>query len=133
MQCEAITQTGERCQLDASEGATWCYSHNPAFAEERRRNASRAGRAGGNGRGAGATDLGGMRKALQKLIADVSAGKTGRAEGAVVIQAYNSLLRLAELERKIKEDEELAARLAVLENTLARASRFGLVPRGGDY
>ena len=45
-------------------------------------------------------------------------GKVGRSEAAVINQIINTRARLIELERKIREQEELNERLEALEETL---------------
>jgi hypothetical protein len=52
------------------------------------------------------------------LAADVLSGEVGRSEAAVVNQILNTRARLIELERKIREQEELEERLAALERVL---------------
>jgi hypothetical protein len=46
--CSAIKANGQRCRGRAIDGSQWCWNHNPADAEVRRRNASRGGRRGGS-------------------------------------------------------------------------------------
>jgi hypothetical protein len=48
----------------------------------------------------------------------VLSGKVGRSEAAVINQIINTRARLIELERKIREQEELTERLEVLEEAL---------------
>jgi hypothetical protein len=48
----------------------------------------------------------------------VLAGEVGRSEAAVVNQILNTRARLIELERKIREQEELEGRLEALEDVL---------------
>jgi predicted DNA-binding protein len=48
----------------------------------------------------------------------VLSGKVGRSEAAVINQIINTRARLIELERKIREQEELNERLEALEETL---------------
>ena len=45
--CQGIKRDGGRCTLSVSPGDQWCFNHDPARAEERRRNASRAGKSSG--------------------------------------------------------------------------------------
>jgi hypothetical protein len=60
---------------------------------------------------------------LRSVAADVLSGDVGRAEAAVVNQILNTRARLIELERKIREQEELEERLEALESVLkARSS-----------
>jgi len=115
--CPAIKANGERCKGDAIPGADWCYSHDPDRAEERRRNASRGGKSGGGGRSSG--ELAEIKALLSELTNRVLGGEgvealeTGRA--AVANQLVNTRLRAVELERKIKESDELEARIEELE------------------
>jgi hypothetical protein len=54
----------------------------------------------------------------------VLSGDVGRSEAAVVNQILNTRARLIELERKIREQEELEERLEALESVLkARSAR----------
>jgi hypothetical protein len=117
VRCEAITQAGSRCRLDATAGATWCYSHDPARVEERRRNARKAGRSGGNGR-AGTSELAGIKRDIRGVLDGVLDGRIDRGAGACAAQLLNVLLRAVELERKIREADELEGRLRDLERAL---------------
>jgi hypothetical protein len=114
--CGAITANGDRCTATVRPGAEWCYNHDPARAQERKRNASKAARSKGNGE---ITDL---KAQLRKLASDVLAGEVGRAEAAVVNQILNTRARLIELERRWKEVDELEGRLEALEDVLKRRS-----------
>jgi hypothetical protein len=122
MPCEGITRNGTRCKLAATHGS-YCYAHSPQTASERRRNARRGGRLGGNGR-AGASELAQIKKDLRGVISDVLSGKVGRSQGAVVVQGFHVMLRLVELERKLKEDAEFLERIEVLEGALEEVRRF---------
>jgi len=116
MRCAAITKAGERCRLVATHGS-YCYSHSPETADKRTRSASKGGRTGGNGRG-GQSEIADLKAQLEDLAANVLAGEVGRSEAAVVNQILNTRARLVELERKIKEQEELEDRLEALEAVL---------------
>jgi len=115
--CPAIKANGERCKGDAIPGADWCYSHDPDRAEERRRTASRGGKSGGGGRSSG--ELAEIKALLSELTSRVLGGEgvealeTGRA--AVANQLVNTRLRAVELERRIRESDELEARIEELE------------------
>lgn len=120
MRCAAITRAGEkRCRLEATHGS-YCYQHSPETAEERRRNARRGGRAGGNGR-AGISELVEIKADVRTVIQDVLSGRIERAIGAVAFQGYNTLLKAVETERRVKETEELEERLAEIERRLGQA------------
>jgi hypothetical protein len=115
--CAGITKGGERCRLDALEGASYCYGHSPEHASERSRNASKAGRSGGNGRG-GPSELATIKKELRRTIDAVREGALERGRGAIVFQGYGYLLRAVELERKVTESG-LEERIFGLEESLA--------------
>lgn len=118
--CEAIKPTGERCKGAAMPGAGWCYSHDPAYASQRRRNASQGGRTGGRGRGGGG-ELQELKRAIQGVIDGVLSGSLETATGAVAFQGYNSLLRATEVERRTFDVAALLERMDALE---ARADRL---------
>lgn len=97
-------------------GTEWCYSHDPseARARERRRNASKGGRSGGRGRG-GSGELASIKLQLSEMVDMVLTGTVPTAPYAVANQILNTRLRAVELERKLKETEELEARVEDLE------------------
>src|SRR5215216_1458997 len=89
--CAGIKRDGGRCAVVVGPGQSHCYAHDPDRADERRRNASRGGRMKGAG------EISDLKKQLANLAADVLSG---------------------EVEREIKETEELEARLEALEAVL---------------
>jgi BMFP domain-containing protein YqiC len=112
--CAASKPDGSPCERIVGASQRYCYAHDPARSEERRRNASRGGKSRANGE---ITDL---KKQLKELAEGVLTGDVGRSEAAVVNQILNTRARLIELERKIREQEELEARLEALEDVLKR-------------
>jgi hypothetical protein len=50
--CSGMKRDGDPCTASAIAGERWCYHHHPAYAEERRRNASRAATLGNSKIGA---------------------------------------------------------------------------------
>lgn len=58
-----------------------------------------------------------LKKQLEDLAADVLGGSVNRGNAAVVNQILNTRLRAVELERKVKETEELEERISRLEKT----------------
>jgi hypothetical protein len=111
-QCAGIKRDGGRCTAIVRPSQTHCYQHDPKRAQERRRNASRGGRSKGN------TEIAHLKKQLRELAEGVLSGKVERADAVVVNQILNTRARLIELERKIREQEELEGRLEALESVL---------------
>ncbi len=110
--CRGTERDGSPCTAPVRGSNGYCWAHDPANADKRRRMASRDGSSKGGGE---MTDL---KAQLRKLASDVLSGEVGRSEAAVVNQILNTRARLIELERRIREQEELAQRLQALESVL---------------
>lgn len=116
--CAFIKPGGERCGATAMKGYDTCYGHRPDLADERKRNAAKGGRSGGRGRGSG--ELMSIKTQLSEMVDMVLTGVVPTAPYAVANQLLNTQLRAIELERKVKETDELAARLEELEQDINR-------------
>ena len=107
--CAGSKRDGTPCAVTVEEGQTYCWWHDPANAQERRRAASRGGKAKASP----------LTKELHKLLEDLTAavvsGELVPYRGAVAAQLINARIRLVETERRIKEQEELLERLERLE------------------
>jgi hypothetical protein len=114
--CPAIKPSGERCKGRAIEGSEWCWNHDPAHAEERRRHGARGGKRGGRGRPQ--AELANIKDRLSDLADDVLEGTVERGTGAVVSQVLNVYLRAVSVELKAREQLELVERLEALEEAL---------------
>lgn len=112
-QCRAITRSGTRCTATVSAGVEWCWNHDPALQEQRRRNASRAGKSRPN------REVQSLRDLLTTLHEEVRGGDVETKVGAVLNQILNTRLRLVELERKVREQDELEDRITELEQRAA--------------
>ena len=112
--CTAIKPSGERCKGRAIEGSEWCWNHDPAHAADHRRHGAKGGKRGGRGRPA--VELTALKEQLQDMADKVLAGELDRSAGAVAGQLLNIKLRAIEIERRVKEAEELETRIAALES-----------------
>jgi hypothetical protein len=122
--CAAIKANGERCKGGAMPGSEWCYNHNPAYADERRRHGHKGGRLGGRGRPR--VEISSIKVQLQELADGVLDGSIDRADGATVSQILNVLLRAITTEMQLREQTEFEERLDSLEEKLAhRQDRHG--------
>ena len=117
--CKATKANGEPCTLPANGSQGLCWAHDPKNAERRRKGASRGGRAKAR------AELPQLKRLLSDLTDRVLSGdlETGRA--AVANQLINTRLRAVELERKIRETEDLEERIAALEATASGARQNG--------
>jgi hypothetical protein len=118
-QCTAVKRNGEPCTLPANGPQGLCWAHDPANAEKRRRGASRGGRAKAN------RELPTIKALLEDLTDQVLAGDLETSKAAVANQLINTRLRAIEVERKIREVEEIEERLAALERSIRPRSQGG--------
>lgn len=114
-QCAGIKRDGGRCAVVVGAGHTYCYSHDPSRADERKRNASRGGKSKA---AAGGGELADLKKQARDLAVDVLGGEVETGKAAVVNQIFNTLIRAIEQERKNLETGELAERLEAMEEVL---------------
>jgi hypothetical protein len=112
--CAASKPDGNPCERIVGASQRYCYAHDPARSDDRKRNASKGGK------GKGSRNLSDLDKQLDKLAADVLSGHVDRRVGAVVNQIINSRLRSIEIERKVIEVEEVKERMQALEDVLKR-------------
>jgi hypothetical protein len=117
--CRATKADGEPCTLAANGPQGLCWAHDPANREKRRRMASKAARSKPS------RELAGLKAQLVDLTQDVLAGEIETARAAVANQLINTRLRTIELERKIKETDELEARIGALEQTQEGGRAWG--------
>jgi hypothetical protein len=111
--CTGITAAGARCRAEAMPQEEWCWNHHPDYEQARRRRASKGGKHGGRGRPQRETEA--IKTLLEDLTERVLSGELDTGRAAVSNQLVNTRLRAIEQERKIKETEELEARIEALE------------------
>jgi hypothetical protein len=87
--------------------------HHPDHVEERRRYGSKGGKRGGRGRPA--VEISAIKALLSDLTDQVLEGSLPTSAVAVANQLLNTHLRAIEVERRIKETEELESRIEALE------------------
>jgi hypothetical protein len=107
-QCAGITREGRRCARLAEGPNGYCWLHDPKHAEERRNVASRAGKARPS------KEVADLKIELKALKDDVLEGRVDRNDAAVAAQVYRVLKDLIELERRVKETDELARQIEEL-------------------
>jgi hypothetical protein len=121
--CTGITRTRTRCEGVAIRGSDYCYAHDPARVEERRRNASKGGRRGGRGRPS--VELQRLQRRFEELAEKVLSGEVERGVGAVAGQFLNGARACVREGLAAREQEELVERLEALEEGLERNTGGG--------
>ncbi len=107
--CTAYKRDGSPCTLPSNGSNGLCWAHDPKNKERRRRGQSRGGR------NKPSRELVGIKTLLSELTDRVLAGDLEAGRAAVANQLLNTRLRAIEVERKVRETEELEERLAALE------------------
>src|SRR5215211_6588711 len=107
--CKATKRNGEPCTLPANGKQGYCWAHDPATLEQRKRRASRGGRAKAN------RELPAIKTLLKDLTERVLSGDLETGPAAVANQLINTRLRAIEQERRVRELEDVLARLDALE------------------
>ena len=110
--CAGIKRDGGRCTTVVTGDDDYCYQHDPARADERRRGASRAGRS------RPARELAQIKRQLSDVIEAVRNKELDKGIGAVVFQGFNTLLKAIEVERKENRLEQIERDIADLERRL---------------
>ncbi len=108
--CAGSKADGTGCERLISSSAVYCYSHDAERAQERSRHASKAAKAKGP-----TGELAAVKAQLRTIADDVLEGKLDKGRGSVAAQVLGVFTRVVEVERKIREADELEARLDALE------------------
>ncbi len=111
-QCPTPKRNGDRCRGNVAEGKYFCWFHDPANTDKRKRIASKGGK---SKRSQLSKDLHALLEDLTQRVID---GELEPYPASVAGQLTGVRLRLLEYERKQKETEELEERLAELESQL---------------
>jgi hypothetical protein len=119
--CAAKKGDGTPCERIVGSSQRFCYSHDAAFAEHRKRSASRAARSPAKDRSS--REIRQIQRRLEDLYGAVLAGKVSRQVAAVANQICNSLLRSIELGHRVRERDELSRTWDELEELLEEAER----------
>ena len=109
MRCGGIKRDGSPCTATVEPPQRFCWWHDPANADKRRRAASKAGRSKPS------RELANIKERLSELADDVLEGRQDKGVAAVASQVLNVYLRAIEIERKIREADEIEDRISRLE------------------
>src|SRR5215212_10157515 len=107
--CSGTKRDGSRCTATVEPPQEYCWWHDPANAGKRRRAASKGGK------GCGGKEIKDLKQRISGVIDAVLEGSQDRGRAAVAIQGLNALRGVLELERKVRELDDLEARIEALE------------------
>jgi hypothetical protein len=117
--CSGTKRDGSPCTATVEGLQRFCWWHDPANADNRRRAASKAGKSKRS------RELAGIKARLSDLAGDVLEGRQDKGVAAVASQVLNVYLRAVSVELKAREQLELIERLEALEEQLERGARRG--------
>ena len=106
--CSGIKPNGGRCERIVSQEQDYCYSHDPARQEERKRNAARGGKAKASG------ELAWVKADLADLVAATREGSIDKGVAAVIAQIWNVYLRAVSVGLDVQERLELVREIEEL-------------------
>jgi len=109
VRCAGTKRDNSPCTATVEPPKRFCWWHDPAHADKRRRAASKAGKSKPS------RELAGIKQRLSDLAEDVLAGTVDRGDAAAVGQLLNTYLRAVSVELKAREQLELVERLESLE------------------
>src|ERR671913_1352793 len=121
--CSGIRVDGGRCGAQAIRSTEFCVNHHPDYEDARRRRNSKGGKRGGRGRPV--SELARLGARFEELADKVLAGEIERGVGAVVGQLLNGARACVRDGLAAREQEELVARLEILEERLERQTGNG--------
>jgi hypothetical protein len=110
-QCAAVKRDGERCRVSVEPGAELCWAHDPRNALVRKRITSKAGRSKPS------QEIKRLKAQLEDLSENVLEGRVDRGTAAVINQILNTRARLIDIDRRIREQDEVLERIAALEES----------------
>ncbi len=113
-QCLGTKRNKERCTATVEPPQTYCWWHDPANAEQRRRAASKGGKSKPN------RDVADVKRRLTEMADGVLDGSVEKGVGAVASQILNVYLRAVSVELKVLETQELEARVEELSEAFER-------------
>jgi len=119
VRCKATKRDGTPCTLPARDSNGLCWAHSPEHAEKRRKAASKGGKSRRGG------EIGEIKARIRELAEGVIEGKVDRGKASVAFQGLGVLKGFLELERKVKETEELEERLQALESSTSQGPPQG--------
>jgi len=114
VRCAGTKRDNSPCTATVEPPQRFCWWHDPANADKRRRAASKAGKSKPS------RELATIKQRLSDLADAVLEGHQDRADAAVAGQLFNTYLRAVSVELRAREQLEITERLEALEEALKR-------------
>jgi hypothetical protein len=118
VRCAGTKRDDSPCTAAVEPPQRFCWWHDPANADKRRRAASKAGKAKPS------RELASIKARLSDLADDVLTGTVDKGVAAVASQVLNVYLRAVSVELKAREQLELEARVEALEQPQEGGGRW---------
>ena len=112
VRCAGTKRDNSPCTATVEPPQRFCWWHDPANADKRRRAASKAGKSKPS------RELPMIKTRLSDLADDVLEGSADKGAAAVAGQLLNTYLRAVAVELKAREQLELVERLEALEQAV---------------
>jgi hypothetical protein len=119
--CAGKKGDGTPCERIVGSSQEYCYAHDPRYTEDHKRAASKAAKSPARSRSN--TEIREIKGRLEDLYGAVLEGSVTRQAAAVANQIANTQLRAIELERRVREQDELEGRMDELDDLLEEAER----------
>ncbi len=119
VRCAGTKRDNSPCTATVEPPQRFCWWHDPANADKRRRAASKAGKSKPS------RELADIKQRLSGLADDVLEGRRDKGVAAVASQVLNVYLRAVSVELKAKEQQDLIERLEALEAATPRQASPG--------
>jgi hypothetical protein len=119
VRCAGTKRDNSPCTATVEPPQRFCWWHDPANADKRRRAASKAGKSKPS------RELADIKQRLSDLADGVIEGRQDRADAAVAGQLFNTYLRAVAVELRAREQLELIERLGALEAAMQPQSKGG--------
>jgi len=107
--CSGFKQDGSPCERIVSASQSYCFAHDPSKAEERSRNASRAGKRRPS------REIASLKNEIRDYVKAVHKGELDRNDARAMFDGYKVLVALLRLERDVLLEDEITAKLEELE------------------
>jgi hypothetical protein len=117
--CRGTKADGAACSLPANGPHGFCWAHDPANREKRRKMASKAAKSKPN------REIADIKAQLKDVIDGVLDGSIERNVGSVAFQGYRTLLQAVSTELAVKEQLELVERMDAIEEALQARKKSG--------